>query len=311
MVFVLKKQENGQAYYYLAHNLRQGKKWKSLRKYIGKNLPSKKALEKLKHEFAEEFNIQLEKGFQFLDKEKLENIDFIISELQKKIKNYPKIALDKMERDFTIRFTFDTNAIEGNSISLIETSALLEKKIVPQGKSLREIYEITNTEKALNFLKKFKGELSKRLVLKLHKIMMQNIDNESAGKFRNYDVAIQGANWMPVRASLVEKSFNEFMQWHKKNKKKLHPIELAAISHLKFIEVHPFGDGNGRIGRLIMNQILMKQGYPPLNIKVKDTIEYIKVLQFSQNTQKFDKLIDWFLHKLGQQYSQALHNNQN
>ena len=185
MVFLLKKEENGQAYYYLAHNMRSGKKWKSLRKYLGKKPPTKKELENLKQGFAKEFGILLEKGFQYLNKEKLEKIDFIISEFQKRIKDYPKIALDKMERDFTIRFTYDTNAIEGNTISLIETAALLEKKVVPQGKSLREIHEITNTEKALNYLRKYKGDISKRLVCKLHKIMMENIDDETAGKVRS------------------------------------------------------------------------------------------------------------------------------
>jgi Fic family protein len=136
--------------------------------------------------------------------------------------------------------------------------------------------------------------------------MMENIDDETAGKFRTFDVAIQGANWFPVRWPLVKKAFGEFIGWYKKNKKKLHPVELAAIAHLKFIEVHPFGDGNGRIGRLIMNRILMKNGYPPLNIKVKETIEYVKALQFAQNNQKFKELAGWFLHKMGEQYVKPL-----
>lgn len=301
MVFVLKKEVNGQAYYYLAHNMRtKPGKWKSLRKYIGKKMPNNKKVEKMKAGFIEEFNIIIEKEFKFLDKVKLEKVDFIVSEFQKKTSKYPKLALEKIERDFTIKFTYNTNAIEGNSLTLIETSALLNKKIAPAGRSLREIHEIENTEKALNYVNGFKGELSKRFVCHLHELMMKNIDDEEAGKFRTYDVAIQGANWLPVFGTKVSSSFDEFINWYKKNKRKLHPVELASICHLKFIEVHPFGDGNGRISRLLTNFILMKTGYPPLNIKVKDTIEYVKVLQHAQNKQKFKELVDWFLHKIGQ-----------
>ncbi|MCX6799177.1 MAG: Fic family protein [Candidatus Diapherotrites archaeon] len=310
MVFVLKKEEGGGTYYYLAHNQRVSrKKWKSFRKYIGKKLPPQKKLEKLKKEFVEEFKIRLEKEFEYLDKEKLAKVDYIIGEFQERIRKYPRIALEKIERDFTIKFTYNTNAIEGNKITLIETAALLNKKIAPEGKSLREIHEITNTEKALNYVKSFKGGLSKRLVCELHKIIMKNIDDETAGKLRTFDVAIQGANWLPPRGKEVKAKFEDFMQWFKENKTKLHPIELAAITHLKFIEVHPFGDGNGRIARLITNFLLVKNGYPPINIKEKNTIEYVKVLQYAQNTQKFKELCDWFLQKLGEDYAEILTKN--
>jgi len=307
MVFVLEKEENGRKYYYLAHNKRvSGGKWKSYRKYLGSKLPAKKELERIEKEFVEEFGIQLVKDFRFVDCEKLEKVDFIISEFRERVKEYPKIALEKMNRDFTIKFTYETNAIEGNTVSLIETAALLNKKIAPEGKSLREIHEITNTEKALNYLKDFKGDLSKRLVCKLHEIIMENINDEEAGHFRSYDVAIQGANWMPVKGLEVKEKFEEFMVWYRKNREKLHPIELAAIAHFKFIEVHPFGDGNGRVARLITNLILMKNGYPPINIRVRDTIEYVKVLQFTQNKQKFKELVNWLLQKLGEQYVGSL-----
>ncbi len=307
MVFLFKKTENGETYYYLGHNVRVSKnRWKSSRKYLGKKAPGPKQLEKLKSAFLKEFNIPAQPEFRYLDGKRLEKVDFIVGEFRQKARKCPKIALEKIERDFTIKFTYNTNAIEGNSLSLIETAALLEKKIAPPGKSLREIHEITNTEKALNYLKKFRGELSNRLVCKLHRIMMKNIDDESAGRMRTYDVAIQGANWFPVRGKRVRKAFDDFMQWYKKDRKKLHPIELAAVAHLKFIEVHPFGDGNGRIARLITNHILMKGGYPPINIKVKDTIEYVTVLQYAQNHQRFNELVDWFLQKLGENYAGAL-----
>ena len=307
MVFVFEKKEKGEKYYYLAHNIRiSGKKWKSYRKYLGKNLPGKAELEKMKKEFVKEFNIPLEKPLAYLDKKKLAKVDYIIGEFQEKIKKYPKIALEKIERDFTIKFTYNTNAIEGNKITLIETTVLLNKKITPEGKSLREIHEITNTEKALNYLKGYKGVLSKRLILSFHKILMKNIESETAGKFRTFDVAIQGANWMPPRGSEVNKKFEEFLKWYASNKNKLHPLELAAITHLKFIEVHPFGDGNGRIARLMTNFLLIKKGYPPINIKEKDTIEYVKVLQYAQNTHGFKELCDWFLQKLGEDYAEVL-----
>ncbi len=94
MVFLLKKEENGQAYYYIAHNLRKGKKWKSLRQYVGKSAPNKKELEKIKLEFEKKHHLLLETGFEYLDKDKLEKVDHIISEFRKKVKSYPKRALE-------------------------------------------------------------------------------------------------------------------------------------------------------------------------------------------------------------------------
>lgn len=306
MVFIAKKTIGKETYYYLAHNLRsEGGKWKSLREYIGKKMPSGAELRKLEEKLVQKHKIQVKKKYAYIDPERLSKLDYIIGEFQKRVKDYPRIALEKREKDFTIKFTYNTNAIEGNTVSLLETAAMLEKKVVPEGKSLREIYEIFNTEKALNFVRKYPGDVSKRLLLRLHKMMMANIDDAQAGKVRRYPVAIQGANWMPPSEKEVEGRFGEFLAWHSKNKRKLHPIELAAIAHLKFIEVHPFGDGNGRVARLMTNLILMRGSYPPINIKVRDTIPYVKELQYAQNTQKFEKLVDWFVQKLGEDYAES------
>ena len=306
MVFVARKKTGKETYYYLAHNLRsEHGKWKSLREYIGKKKPNEAEFQKLRKNFILKHGIIVKKKYAHLDPERLARLDFVIGEFQKKVKGYPRIAIEKRERDFTIRFTYNTNAIEGNTVSLLETAAMLEKKVMPSGKSLREIHEIFNTEHALNFIRKFQGDVSKRLILRLHKMMMANIDDAQAGRIRNYPVAIEGANWMPPSEKEVGGKFAEFLKWYAKNERKLHPIELAAITHLKFIEVHPFGDGNGRVARLITNLILMRNGYPPVNIKVRDTIPYVKELQYAQNTQKFEKLVDWFVQKLGEDYVES------
>lgn len=307
MVFVAKRKIKGETYYYLAHNLRTAEgRWRSFRMYIGKEMPSSSELEKLKRRFMEKFHIPAHRKYKYINPERLAKLDYVIGEFKKITKNYPRIALEKQERDFTVKFTYDTNAIEGNTISLLETAAMLEKKITPKGKSLRETYEIFNTEKALNFLSSYKGDLSKRAILKLHRIMMANIDDREGGKIRTYPVAIQGANWFPPNEKEVKKKFEEFLQWYAKNKRKLHPVELAAVTHIKFIEVHPFGDGNGRVARLITNLILMKNGYPPMNIKVRDTIPYVKQLQYAKNTRRYDKLVDWFIQKLGEGYVKSI-----
>jgi len=306
MVFIASKKTGKMTYYYLAHNLRSKRgKWKSLREYIGKKMPGKAKLQRLRENFILKHKILMKKKYAYLDPERLAKLDFVIGEFQKKVKHYPRIAIEKRERDFTIRFTYNTNAIEGNTVSLLETAAMLEKKVMPSGKSLREIHEIFNTEKALNFVRACKADVSKRLILLLHKMMMANIDDSQGGRIRNYPVAIEGANWMPPPETKVGGKFMEFLKWYAKSKRKLHPIELAAITHLKFIEVHPFGDGNGRVARLMTNLILMRNGYPPINIKVRDTLPYVKELQYAQNTQKFEKLVDWFVQKLGEEYAKS------
>ncbi len=306
MVFIARKKAGKETYYYLAHNLRSERgKWKSLREYVGKKMPGKAKLQKLTESFIQKHCIQIKKKYAYIDPERLSKLDFVIGEFQKKVKGYPRIVIEKRERDFTIRFTYNTNAIEGNTVSLIETAAMLEKKVMPAGRSLREIHEIFNTELALNFIRTCKAGISKRLILRIHKMMMANIDDAEGGRIRNYPVAIEGANWMPPSEKEVEGKFDEFLAWYSKSKRKLHPIELAAIAHLKFIEVHPFGDGNGRVARLMTNLVLMRNGYPPINIKVRDTIPYVKGLQYAQNTQEFKKLVDWFVQKLGEEYAES------
>jgi len=304
MVFIARKKVGKEVYYYLAHNLRaDGGKWKSFREYAGKEIPDEEKFQKLKESFIKRHKIPVRKKYAYANPERLEKLDFVIGEFQKRVKDYPRIAIEKRERDFTIRFTYNTNAIEGNSVSLLETAAMLEKKVMPAGKSLREIHEIFNTERTLNFIRKCRGNVSRRLILNLHKMMMANIDDVNGGRIRNYPVAIEGANWMPPSEKEVEGKFTEFLKWYAKYERRLHPVELAAITHLKFIEVHPFGDGNGRVARLLTNLVLMRNGYPPINIKVRDTIPYVKELQYAQNTQKFVKLVDWFVQKLGEEYA--------
>ena len=205
--------------------------------------------------------------------------------LEKKIKyeqNKAKIdtvTLSSYENDFELRFTHNSTAIEGNTLTLMETKVVLEDGVSIGGKELREIYEVVNHKKAYEYVKKCIAEkkpLNESVVKDLHAILTENII--VGGIYRNQEVRISGAGFTPPAGNEMYMQIKGFYE-DLKYKMDLNPIEFAAWIHAEFVRIHPFIDGNGRTSRLLMNYQLMIQGFLPVSIDKEIRLDYYNALE--------------------------------
>ena len=200
----------------------------------------------------------------------------IKTELNKK----DKVFLEKQEAAFVVEYTHNSTAIEGNTLTLMETKLVLEDKLSVQGKELREIYETVNHEQAYRYVKNLiekKIPLSANVVKDLHEILVKNIFQ--GGAYRNHNVRITGATFRPPEPEIMFQDIGRFFFNLPVMENVCDAIELAAWTHAEFVRIHPFSDGNGRICRLLMNYQLMQQGLFPVSIAKENKLEYYKALE--------------------------------
>ena len=191
----------------------------------------------------------------------------------------PELTIASYERAFEIEYTHHSTAIEGNTLSLIETKVLLEDGISIGGKAMREIYEAVNHRKAFRYVKECIGQgmpLDEGKVKDIHALLMENI--QVGGVYRDVQVYISGARHMPPPPSLMYRQVKDFYADLSWKGRELNPVELAAWTHAEFVKIHPFTDGNGRTSRLIMNYQLMVEGFPAISIAKEDRLDYFKTL---------------------------------
>lgn len=189
-----------------------------------------------------------------------------------------KVTVESYNDAFEVEFTHNSTAIEGNTLTLMETKVVLEDGISIGGKALREIYEVVNHKKAFRYVKQCikKGLLlDEKIVKDIHAIVMENII--VGGIYRNEEIVISGASHTPpARNEMYVQIKNFFADLI--YKKDLNPIELAAWTHAEFVRIHPFQDGNGRTSRLIMNYQLMSCGFLPISIAKENRLDYYNAL---------------------------------
>lgn len=212
--------------------------------------------------------------------------------------NLSKDVLKNLKAYFDIEWTYNSNAIEGNTLTLTETKMVIEEGItVGKGKKLSDHLEVINHKEAIDYVEdlvKRKITISEGAIKYINYILLKNIDSNNAGIYRNANVLISGSRHKPPINIIVPEMMKELIEWYKENKEKLHPVELAAIFHYKLTYIHPFTDGNGRTGRLMMNLILMQYGYPPAIIRIEDRTEYMECLEkasVENSLESFIKLI--------------------
>lgn len=196
----------------------------------------------------------------------------------------PVSAVKKLQEQFKIEMTYNSNAIEGNTLTLKETFLVISEGITIKGKSLKDHLEAKDHYEALEYLYGLVGKdarqtVSEQLIRNLHKLVTHTVDAEWAGRYREGNVAITGAKHTPPDMLDVPHHMRELIQWYTANRNKLHIIELAAIIHHKFVHIHPFFDGNGRTARLLMNVLLMQSGYPIAIVLKNDRKKYYRVLE--------------------------------
>jgi Fic family protein len=206
-----------------------------------------------------------------------------------------KAIVNKLQEQFTLEWTYNSNAIEGNTLTLQETELVLKNGITVGNKSLRDHFEVINHKSGIDFIYnaiKKKTKLSKALILELHELILSKIDDENAGVFRRTQVRILGSRHIPPNPLKINTLIEEMISWYYHNYQKLSIPELAAWLHFKFVHIHPFIDGNGRTARLILNLVLLQHGYPPAVILHLDRKKYFRVLR-EADSEKYSGYMDF------------------
>lgn len=201
-----------------------------------------------------------------------------------KLRPLPKSAVEKLREKFQMEMTYNSNAIEGNSLTLKETFLVINEGITIKGKPLKDHLEAKDHHAALEYLyglidKDKKHTISEMLIRNLHQIIIQETDKEWAGRYRNANVIIGGAKHTPPDALQVPQKMHNLISWLHSQRNKMSVIELSAMLHHKLVYIHPFFDGNGRTARLTMNLFLMQAGYPLVIILKNDRKKYYDVLE--------------------------------
>ncbi len=284
MVYLERKKIKGKEFYYLVHTLRGEKKIAHRRKYVGAVLPSKEELGKIKKDFLKE--LETGQKYTYLSSEDVEKIEQKKEQSIKELKKLSNLEKEKQLKDFIIRFTYDSSKLSGVDLTLRQTFLILKENIIPKDiKHTRTIKEIENHERGILVITKYKGALSTNFIKKLHKILLSGIDDSIAGKTRDEiqrNVKLAGTPYVPPKWQEVKKELVNFFKWYKDVNRRLHPVELAALVHLKIISIQPFVDGNSRLSRLLMNWILWKKKYPPIEIPIEELENYYKNLDLYQ-----------------------------
>ena len=295
MVYAEKIKVKGKTYFKLVHTIRKGNKVLHKSRYLGKQLPSKARLEQLKAEFLR--NLHTGKYF---SEDEIREIEKVKSDYSREIKSLSALEKENRLKEFIIRFTYDSSKLSGVAVTLRQTSLILKEGIIPKDiKNLRTVKELENHEKGIIAITKYKGTLNLNFIKKLHLILFSGIDNTIAGKLRyelKRDVKIAATPYVPPKWHELKKELNNWLKWYKAESRKLHPLELAALVHLKFISLQPFVDGNSRLSRLLMNWILWKKGYPAIDIPIEDLENYYNALDNYQ-IEKDEKPFVYYIKK--------------
>jgi len=294
MVSIKKKKISNKTYHYIQHTYRINGKVHYKEKYIGEKIP--KDIEKKKKEFLTE--IYQEQWYNKFDK--------IKENFKKNQKKMPEKIQEKDLESFTVKFTYTTNKIEGSTLTHRETALLLEKDITPTRRPMKDVKEAEHHKKVFYEMLKYKKNITIATIVHWHKELFKETKMDEAGIIRNYDVGISGSKYSPPHAIELDLLLKEFFDWYNKNKNKMHPVHLAALVHLKFVSIHPFGDGNGRISRLLMNYVLNKNNYPMLIIGYSERNSYYNSLEKSQMDKEANSFTLWFFKRYVKEYEKYL-----
>ena len=194
-------------------------------------------------------------------------------------------TLQSLKEYYRVGTTFTSNALEGNSLTESETKVIIEDGLTIEGKPLRDVYEAVGHAKAYDYMYELSHNepLTEEVICNLHKLFYQQMDSERAGQYRKVPVFISGSRYSVSPVAEIDKRMKQLVQWYNNNENKLHPVVLAAELHKRFVFIHPFIDGNGRMARLLMNLSLMRNDYNIAIIPAVTRAEYISALEQAHN----------------------------
>ena len=299
MVYIYKKPIGNKSYYYLRASEKKGKKLvtKDIA-YLGSSIDEVKLnLDKLS-----KYKKKIRKSYKVINSF-LESNHFLEKVKKLKIKQDPflkdrtaeveacrlhyaevfdklnKLTKEEIFKNYVIEFAYNTTSIEGNTINFEEARNLLNEGITPRGKTLREVYDLQNTEKVFFELLNIglKRELDYELIIRIHDKLLENIDERKG--YRTIDIRVVRSNFDATPGRYVKTDMDLLLKWYNENVNKMNPLPLAIIFHHKFEKIHPFMDGNGRTGRMVMNFILLKNHFSPTIIHKKTRKEYLESMR--------------------------------
>lgn len=229
----------------------------------------------------------------------LKEVD-VLKELLSSLRPLPEEALKKIQDAFDIEYTYESNRIEGNTLTLQETALVVNEGVTISGKSMREHLEAINHAEAISYIKdiaKQDIEISERTIKEIHALILHGIDRENAGRYRSVPVMISGSTHMPPQPYLIEKQMEDFiLRFKQMEAENVHPVLIAAYLHDELVRIHPFIDGNGRTSRLLMNLYLLRHGYVIITLKGSNDakVSYYMALEKSHTEhlpEEFQKVV--------------------
>ncbi len=301
MVSIKYKTINGKKYLYAEHSFRlPNGKIKKISKLIQnkeeeKNKEIKDYFLKKQIGSYQDYALETYKPNSILNEEQIKKLEQIKVEYKEIIKSFTKNQIKDILDRFTVNFTYESNAIEGNSLTLKDVTLILGENVVPKNKDLREVYETRNTREAHELLFKNKVKINIKDIINVHLILVKDTGVQLGfKKLPNY---LLMRNLKTTPPEKVEEEINKLISWYEINKNKIHPLRLATEFHARFESIHPFDDGNGRTGRILLNAILLEHNYPPLIIRKTARIAYFSSLEAFDKGHK-DKLERFLLDKI-------------
>ena len=228
-------------------------------------------------------------------------------ELKVELGQYRGLHSDDILEALYIEYTYDSNRIEGNTLTLRETDLVIHKGLTIGGKPMNEHLEAINHYEAINFIRDLvtsNETFNKHNLLTIHGLILHGLDRENAGRFRQVPVMISGSQHIPPQPWQIDKLMEDYFLYYQQKSTELHPIILAAELHEQLATIHPFIDGNGRTARLVMNLILLKAGYPIANISgdTASRLAYYSALEKCNinldKTEFYDLMARYVVHSL-------------
>ena len=240
------------------------------------------------HTHQKELNIDrlIEQYFSMSNLSKFEQIDRLKGWLDS-FRPLSPIIVEELKKLYDVQFTYNSNAIEGNTLTQSETELVLSKGITVGGKTLIEHLEVIGHKDAIDyveFLSQEKQALKEWEIKQIHNLILRKIAPEEAGRYRQLDVKAAGTNYLYPAHYLISQLMKDFIDWLNSDiARNLHPVQYATVAHYRFVSIHPFRDGNGRTGRLLMNLLLLRAGYPIVVISDRQRNNYIDAIADGQN----------------------------
>jgi Fic family protein len=285
MVQVVRKRVGQHDYFYLQHTIRERGQPEKKERYLGTSVPGN--VETLSERFLHDIYLEQWEGA----------LERIRKGYQVEVHRTSKSAIEKETEILSISFTYNSQRIEGSTLTHRETADLLEHGITPSGKPLRDVKEAEAHRQIFYDMLAYENELNLHKVLFWHRTLFLSTRPDIAGKLRDHQVRISGSKFLPPTPVEISPLLEDFFRWLRKKRLDYHPVELASLVHLRFVTIHPFTDGNGRLSRLMMNHVLKRSGYPLYVVPYQGRGSYYRALESAQTRKEPMVFVRWLVKR--------------